>query len=108
MKLNVHERMVLIPLLPTEEDYAGMSEIMTLKLTLQMTGEEASEMVMKDAQGNQVLNTVKAAAHVREIPVSEWMMKTIRKILADRDKRHKIKENELTLFKKFVLDYEQK
>lgn len=107
MKLNVHERMILVPLLPEEESFAGMGEIVRLKLTLQLTGEEADELVI-DKDGRQQLDVVKASAHIKEIPISEWMMKQIKGILRKLDDAKKLKENQLSLYEKFVMDYDQR
>lgn len=107
MELNVHERMILIPLLPKEESFAGMGEIYRAKMILQLTEEEAQELLQKDVDPPQ-LDDVKASAHIKDLPMSEWLTKTIRKILSDKDKAKKLQENELSLFEKFCLDYDQR
>jgi len=113
VKLNVHERMIIIPLLPEEESFAGIGEIYRLKQILQLTPEEAEEVTIIETNkdGEPIarrLDNVKGAAHVREIPISEWMTKSIRKILSDKDKAKKLKENEQSIFEKFCLDYDQR
>ena len=108
MKLNVHERMILIPLLPEQESYAGMGEITSLKLILQLTGDEATELVTLHENGQQELDNVAAAAHVVEIPVSGWMTKVIRDILSKMNDHKKIRENQLSLYEKFCLDYDKR
>jgi len=107
MKLNTFERMTLIPLLPTEESYAGMGDISKTKMSLQLTAEEAQQLIIPGSP-NQQLDPAKSIGHIKDIPISEWMTKTIRKVLVDLDNKKSLKENQLTLFAKFVLDYEQK
>ena len=107
MKLNVHERMVLIPMLPTDESYAGMGEIVKLKLTLQLTAEEGKELVLP-GDGPPRVDQIKAAAHIREIPISEWMTKTIRGIFSKMNEQKQLKEQHLSLYEKFCLDYDKR
>lgn len=83
-----------------------MGEIAKLRMILQMTAEEAGELLIEDEQGNQQLDNMKGMAHIREIPISEWMTKTIRSLLRQKDDAKTMKENELSLFQKFVLDYD--
>ena len=107
MKLNVHERMILIPLLPTEESFAGMGEITSLKLILQLSAEEADELLMK-VDGPPQVDPVKASAHIREIPISAWMTKTIQGNFSKMNDQKKLKENQLSLYEKFCLDYDKR
>jgi hypothetical protein len=100
--------MILIPLLPDQESFAGMGEITRLKMVLQLTGEEADELVALGEDGSQRLDNIKAAAHIREIPISEWMTKTIRTIFTKMNEQKKIKENQLSLYEKFCLDYDKR
>jgi hypothetical protein len=107
VKLNVHERMALIPLLPTEDSFAGMGEVVRLKYTLVLTDEEIKDLVT-EVDGGGRLDNAKAQTHIRDLPINEYMTKLIRKILREKDDAGLIHENELTIFEKFVLDYEQK
>ena len=107
MKLNVHERMILIPMLPTEESYSGLSEITRLKMILQLSPEEAEELLLK-IDGPPQVDPVKAAAHIREIPVSLWMTKTIQGIFSKLNNQNKLQENQLSLYEKFCLDYDKR
>ena len=107
MKLNVHERMALVPLLPQQESYAGIGEVARMKLLLQLSAEEADE-VTHDVNGQLQIIPVKGAAHIKEIPVSEWMTKTLRKILRKKDLDKKLREHEVSLFEKFCMDYDQR
>ena len=97
--------MILIPMLPEQESFAGIGEISKLKMVLQLSGEEAGELII-EKDGVQQLDPVKAAGFVKDIPISEWMTKKIRGILRDKDRKLELKENELSLFEKFVMDYE--
>ena len=99
--------MILIPLLPDHESYSGLSEISRLKLTLQLTGEEADELLMK-VEGPPQVDPVKAAAHIREIPISLWMTKTLQGIFSKLNETKQLRENQLSLYEKFCLDYDKR
>lgn len=107
MLLTVPERLVLLELLPKEENYAGMREISRTRAHLSISGEEAKEIEYR-MEGNMLRwNAEKAAQHLKDVPMGEWMTDTLREILREMNKNHKISEREMTIYEKFVIDYEQ-
>jgi len=107
MKLGIYERMELLQLLPPHDTYAGMKEIFTTKLLLNPTPEEAKIINMKQEGNRLVWDPAAAEGLVVDIPFSEFMFNMIRDILRRRSDEGKISDNQLTLYEKFVMDYEQ-
>lgn len=107
MLLTVTERFVLVELLPTEDSYAGMSEARKTRANLALTDEESVELELKQLEDRVTWNPDKAQQHVADIPIGEWMIETIRGILREMNDNHKLKEKYMTLYEKFVQDYEQ-
>ncbi len=106
MILTVHERLALLELLPAENTFAGIGEIHRAKLHLSLTEEEMEELEVVFESGMVQWNQEKALSMDKDIPFGEWMVETIRVILVTRDKAAEITEREMSLFEKFVMDYE--
>jgi len=106
VKLTVAERLVLANLLPAEESYAGMVEIRKLKAHLAFSGEEAQEIELtQDAHGIK-WNNEKAIQIVKDIPMGEWMTNVIRGILREKNGKNALAEREMSLYEKFIIDYD--
>ena len=106
MKLTIHERFTLLELLPPENTFAGIKEIYKAKLHLNLTEDEIEELEIVYEAGSIQWNQEKALSMDKDIPLGEWMVETIRGILVTRDKEAKVTEREMSLFEKFVMDYE--
>ena len=106
MILTVHERLTLLELLPTENTFAGIREIYRAKLHLSLTAEEMEELEVVFEQGQVQWNAEKALSMDRDIPFGEWLVETVRGIMVARDKASEVTEREMSLFEKFVMDYE--
>jgi hypothetical protein len=106
MILTIHERLTLLELMPDENTFAGIREIHRAKLHLSLTAEEMEELEVVFEQGQVQWNPEIALSMDRDIPFGEWMVETMRGILVERDKAAKITEREMSLFDKFVMDYE--
>jgi len=113
MKLGIHERFALLNLLPIEESYPGMRDVVEFKMLLNLTGDEEKEIELKrsvDPQSNRVQmgwNPLLAESVVVDIPVSHYIFNLIRDILRRLSDTKKIREDQLSLYEKFVMDYEQ-
>ena len=107
MLLSVTERFVLAELLPPEENYAGMVEINKARANLALSGDEAIELEVVQAGDRVNWNPEKAQQHIVDVPMGEWMIETIRGILRSKNDEHKLEDKLLSLYEKFVLDYEQ-
>ena len=107
MLLTVTERFVLVEILPSEDTYAGMSEARKTRANLALTDEESVELELKQLEDRVVWNPEKAQQHIVDVPIGEWMIETLRGILREMSDNHKLPEKYMTLYEKFVLDYEQ-
>jgi len=105
MKLTVPERIVLRSILPTQESYAGMTEIAKLKIHLTFSGEEALQIELTQEGGNLRWNADKAAQLIKDVPMGEWMTNVVRDILREKNEKHKLPEQEMSLYEKFIVDY---
>lgn len=106
MILTVHERLTLLELLPMENTFAGIREIHKAKLHLSLTSEEMEDLEVVFESGQVQWNPEKALSMDKDIPFGEWMVETVRGIMVERDKAGIVTENEMSLFEKFVMDYE--
>jgi len=106
MKLTIHERLKLLDIMPQKESYAGMLEVHRLNLLLSLTAEEAEEVEVKYVDGMVQWNQEKALGLIVELPMGEWITNKIRQALRDLDRDGELSLTELTLFEKFILDYE--
>jgi len=110
MKLELHERFVLLTLLPKEGDYAALKTIRRAKEMLNPTPQEveAFEIVQTTGtDGKPVLNwnAQKASEAVKDCPVDEYTMNLIRDELAKLNKTKKLTEQYLSVYDKFVVAY---
>jgi hypothetical protein len=109
MKLEVHERLAILELLPLESDYSGWLEIRVAKETLELTPEEKLYINFREEinQGvRQILwDTQKSLDVGRDIPVSNYITGIIREKLAELSKKKKMQEKYFSVFEKFVAMY---
>lgn len=110
MKLEIHERLALLELLPLESDYAGWKEIRVAKEVLELTPEEKEFIeyrLVTLSNGAQQIhwNEIKSMDAVRDIPLSEYIISTLREILANLSKKKKLTEKTLSVYEKIVVMY---
>ena len=111
MKLEVHERIALLQLLPKEGDYEGL---ISLRRAREMISFDPAEVEFYEitsgmnANGQPVTNwnSAKANEQIKDIPVDEYITSKIRKILADLEKKGKLTDQTFSLFEKFVVMYQ--
>jgi len=106
MQLTVHERLKLMELLPMESTYAGVMEIRRASMLLQLTGEEAEQIEATFEDGHIQWNQDKALTLIVDVPMGEWMTETIRLALREKDHEGTLDPSLISLFEKFILDYE--
>lgn len=106
MKLTVQERLELLEIMPANESYSGIKEINRTQLLLALSGDEWKELEVVQEEGNISWNPEKAMTLIVDIPMGEWLTNTIRGILRQMDRELQIKPQQMSLFEKFVLDYE--
>jgi len=111
MKLEVHERILLLELLPKEGDYAGLKAIRRAKEMISFSPEEQKFYEMKNipsASGVPQVqwNVAKAAEKIKDVPIDEYITHLFRDALARLSREGKLKEDHISLYEKFVVTYE--
>ena len=106
MILTIHERLKLLELLPKEEDYKGMREIIRAINLLSLTDEEGKELDVKFEEGRIFWDIEKSLTMDTDIPFGEWITEAVREVLHEMHKNKKITADLMSIYEKFVLDYE--
>lgn len=107
MILEVQERLALMEILPIEGDYASIKTLRRARETIAITPKEAEELqFVQHDDGVLVWNPAVAAILVRDIPVDEWTTNIICDILINLSNNKKLKDVQLSLYEKFVKEYE--
>ena len=111
MKLEVHERIALLQLLPAEGTYAGLKAIRRAKEMLSFQQEEIefqeiSSGVGPDCNSFTNWNPTKAMEQIKDVPVDEYITDLIRKSLAELEAEGKLNDQTLSLYEKFVVMYQ--
>ena len=110
MKLDVHERIALMSLLPTKGDYAALKTLRRAKEMLSFTPEEMAfyeviNQVGADGKPQVKWSAEKAAQKIKDCPVDEWTTNVIRDKLAEMNKKRELTEQFMSIYEKFVVDY---
>lgn len=106
MKLTIPERLKLLEIMPSSSTYEGIKDIHMTNLLLNLTGDEADKVEAKFEGDRMFWNQEKALGLIVDIPMGEWMTNTVRVILRERSDNGDMEAAEITLFEKFILDYE--
>lgn len=110
MKLEVHERLLLLSLLPKEGDYAALKTIRRARESLSFSPTEQKELEMKnditaDGKPQVTWNSTKAAESVKDVPVDEYTTNVIRDALAELNKKKKLEDKHMSVYEKFIITY---
>jgi len=100
MKLNVFERLVLLPILPAEGDFLTLKIMRELKESLSMSQTDLDEFEIKQA-GEQVTWNEKGNEE-REIEIGEKATEIVIDSLKKLDKEKKLTDRHFTVYEKFV------
>ena len=107
MKLTVGERLTLLGLLPEESNYAGVREIFRTRQLLGLTDEESTTIkVEPTGDGRIQWDQEKALGLIVDIAMGEWITEVVRGVLRDLDREYRLRPEIMTLYDKFVIDYE--
>jgi len=111
MKLEVHERIALLQILPTEGDYAGLKSLRRAREMIGFTQDEIKfyELTVgTNDKGEPVTNwnPTKAQEQIKDIPVDEYITHLIRDKLSQINNAGKLTENTMSLYEKFVVMYQ--
>jgi hypothetical protein len=74
---------------------------------LNFTPKENEALEFEDKGGGMLVwNTKKGVQMVRDLPVSSWATSTVQQALINLSNEKKLTESQLTLYEKFVTNYE--
>lgn len=110
MKLEVHERIALMGLLPKEGNYAALTSIRRAREAISFSPDEVAfyKLRVEDGPGGQkqtAWDPQKATEAVKDVPIEEYIMSEIRNKLAELNKKGKLTEELYSLYEKFVVLY---
>ena len=109
MKLNIQERISLVELLQAKiprSSYAGLSEVHRLLTLLAFKEKELEEFNVEILPSGELKwDNSKSKSYVVDIPMGEWIMKTIRGILVEMNHEEELSLGLLPLYEKIVIDY---
>ena len=110
MKLEVHERIALIGLLPVKGDSAALKTLRRAREMLSFTPEEQKFYELKtiagaDGKPQTQWSAAKAAEQIKDCPVDEYTANVIRDKLAEMNKKRELTEQFMSVYEKFVVDY---
>ena len=107
MKLTVGERLTLLGLLPDESNFAGVKEIFRMRSLLGLTDEEAATIKVEPTSDGRIQwDQEKALGLIVDIPMGEWITEVVRGELRDLDREYQLRVEVMSLYEKFILDYE--
>jgi len=111
MKLEVHERIALMQLLPAEGGYAGLKTIRRAREMISFSPEEILFYEIQSGAGADGVpftnwNPKKAQEQVKEVPVDEYTTNLIRTALANLERTEKLTDQTISLYEKFVVMYQ--
>ena len=106
MKLEVHERIALLDLMPKQADYVGLQALRKAKEIISFTPEEAEFFELNVGEdGNWHWDGAKASQKVLDAPIEQYVVETIREKLAEMDSNQALSEMYLSLYEKFIVNY---
>lgn len=107
MKLEIHERLALLEILPQQGDYAELQALRKAREIISFTQDEMKFYEMKrDKETNQWnWDGTKASQQVLDAPIEQYIVETVRKALSEMDNDHKLTELYMSLYEKFIISY---
>lgn len=106
MKLELHERIALLQLLPQQGSYAELKAIRKAREIFSINQEEKEFFeIVEDPPGSFRWNAAKASQKVMDAPIEQYIMEIVRKKLADMEHNHKLTNDYISLYEKFVIAY---
>ena len=86
MKLEIHERLTLLDLLPKQGDYAELQALRKAREIFSFTQDEIDFYEMKLGDDNKWhWDGTKAYKRVHDAPIEQYLVETIRKALAEME-----------------------
>src|SRR5512138_945368 len=108
MLLTISERLMLMDILPQTGDYASLKTITKARLNLSFSALEIKNFGIRQVTENGVPQVTWDREKETEVdvPVDEYTISVIKQTLIGLNEKHELNVNLLTLFEKFVIDYE--
>jgi len=105
MKLEIHERLALLQILPEKGSYAELKSIRKAREIIALTQDEIEFYEMEIKEGKWHWNIAKASQRVLDVPLGEYMTNTIRDLLAAMNQAKSMTEMFSSLYEKFVIAF---
>ena len=105
MKLEVHERLALLELLPSKGSYAGLKALRKAREIISPNQEEREFFELKHDGRQWSWNPAKASQRVLDAPIEQFVMETVREALAEMNANGEMTEAYMSLYEKFVIAY---
>lgn len=107
MKLNVSERVTLLPILPAEGDFTTLKILREIQSKIGFSEEDFKTFKIKRFDDRVEWDGVEGVKEV-EIELGEKATEIIKEALLALDKNKKLKQQQMTLYEKFVQEKEVK
>lgn len=101
MELNIGERLVLLQILPRENNFLTLKTLRTLSEAVGIKDEEFKKYKIEHRSGGQISWNDKGKEGL-EFEIGEKALEIIQVALADLDKSKKLEQKHFTLYEKFV------
>ncbi len=111
MKLEVHERLAILQILPTTGDYASLKTLRRAREMLSFTAKEVkfykiTSGIGPDGEPQTLWDPQKAKEQVKDIPVDEFTTNLVKKSLAELEGKQALNEQTISLYEKFIVAYQ--
>ena len=106
MKLEVHERIALLDILPKQGDYVGLQALRKAREIISFTQDEQEFYELKIGDDKKWhWDGTKASQKVLDAPIEQYIVETIREKLAEMDNGGTLNELYVSLYEKFIINY---
>lgn len=106
MKLEIHERLALLELLPKTGNFVALKTIRRAREMIGITPKEQDKLAFREieVQGQAQITWKNEVAEdmTVDVPIDEWTTEKIREILVELNKQEEIADKTFTLYEKFV------
>lgn len=102
MKLNLHDRLIFLSLLPREENFSTMRIIRKVSKDLGITDEEYKEYEVKQLENGKISFDPVKGQEEKEFEIGEVAIHLIKTALEKLDKEKKLVQEHLSIYEKFV------
>ena len=107
LNLNFHDRLVLLQLLPGENNYVTLKLIREVKDNLGITEEEYEKYKIKRQENGRISFDSKKASEEKEFEISRIVMNIIKKELERLDSQKRLTEEQFPLYERLILEEEK-